>query len=144
MPGVASESPVWHTFVGAAVDDAGTAAGVGDETELRHRHDVVAPALADDLLAAEGTVDLDGADVGDLEVQHPVDGADGFGSRRERLVGICGLEDTSCPAVDRCGVSGVRHLGDARTHPARAGTGEASEPVGHRAKVPEQQRSPAR
>ena len=65
--------------VGAAVDDTGPCPGVGDETELRRHHDVVAPALdglADELLAVEGAVDLGGVDVGDPEVQRPVDGAD--------------------------------------------------------------------
>ena len=41
--------------------------------------DLVAAALdrpADDLLAVEGSVDLGGVDVGDAEVQRPVDGAD--------------------------------------------------------------------
>jgi hypothetical protein len=67
---------------GAAVDDAGTATGVGDQAELRRHHDVVAPALdglADDFLAVEGAVDLGGVDVGDPEVQRPVDGADRLG-----------------------------------------------------------------
>src|SRR3954454_6614238 len=66
-------------IVGAAVDDAGTAARVGDETELRRHDDVVAPApdgLADNFLAVEGAVDLGGVDVGDPEVQRPVNGAD--------------------------------------------------------------------
>ena len=34
--------------------------------------------LADDLFAVEGPVDLRGVDVGDAEVQGPVDGADRF------------------------------------------------------------------
>lgn len=55
---------------------------MGDETELR-RHDDVVPAaldgLADEFLAVEGAVDLGGVDVGDPEVQGPVDGADRLG-----------------------------------------------------------------
>lgn len=67
---------------GAAVDDAGAAVGVGDETELGRHDDVLASALdglADDFLAVEGAVDLGGVDVGDPEVQRPVDGADRLG-----------------------------------------------------------------
>src|SRR5215218_8962358 len=69
-------------IVCAAVDDAGAAAGVGDETELGRHDDVVAPALdglADNFLAVEGAVDLGGVDVGDPEVQRPVNGADRLG-----------------------------------------------------------------
>ena len=67
---------------GAAVDDAGAAAGVGDEAELRGHHDLVAAALdrlADQFLAVERAVDLGGVDVGDAQVQRPVDGADRLG-----------------------------------------------------------------
>src|SRR5215207_4918221 len=69
-------------IVGAAVDDAGAAARVGDETELRRHDDAVAPALdglADNFLAMEGAVDLGGVDVRDPEVQRPVNGADRLG-----------------------------------------------------------------
>ena len=66
----------------AAVDDAGAAAGVGDEAELRRHHDLVAAALdgrADQFLAVERAVDLGGVDVGDAQVQRAVDGADRLG-----------------------------------------------------------------
>jgi hypothetical protein len=67
---------------GAAVEDAGAATGVRDDAELRREHDLVAAALdgpADQLLVVEGAVDLGGVEVGDAQVQRPVDGADGLG-----------------------------------------------------------------
>ena len=66
----------------AAVEDAGAAAGVRDEAELRRHHHLVAAALdgpADELLVGEGAVDLGGVEVGDAQVQRPVDGADRLG-----------------------------------------------------------------
>jgi hypothetical protein len=66
----------------AAVEDAGASIGVRDDAELRRQHDLVAAALdgpADQLLVVEGTVDLRGVEVGDAQVQRPVDGADGLG-----------------------------------------------------------------
>ena len=66
----------------AAVDDAGAAAGVGHQAELRRHHDLVAAALdgpADQFLVEERAVDLGGVDVGDAQIQRPVDGADRLG-----------------------------------------------------------------
>ena len=66
----------------AAVEDAGAAAGVRDDAELRGQHHLVAAVLdgsADEFLVGVGTVDLGGVDVGDAEVQRPVDGADRLG-----------------------------------------------------------------
>ena len=62
----------------AAVEDAGAATGMRDEAELRRQHDLVAVTLegsADQLLVQEGAVDLGGVEVGDAQVQRPVDGA---------------------------------------------------------------------
>ncbi len=53
-----------------------------DEAELRRQHDVVTATLdglADELLVGERPVDLGGVDVGDTQVERPVDGADRFG-----------------------------------------------------------------
>ena len=66
----------------AAVEHAGAAAGVRDEAELRRQHDLVAAALegaADELLVGVGAVDLGGVDVGDAQVERPLDGADRLG-----------------------------------------------------------------
>ena len=66
----------------AAVEDAGAATGVRDEAELRRHHHLVAAALdgpADQLLVVEGAVDLGGVEVGDAQVQRPVDGANRLG-----------------------------------------------------------------
>ena len=51
----------------AAVEVAGAAAGVRDDSELRRQHHVVAAALdraADEFLVGEGSVDLGGVDAG--------------------------------------------------------------------------------
>lgn len=98
---------------GAAVDDAGAVAGVGDETELRRHDDVVAAALdglADDFLAVEGAVDLGGVDVGDPDVQGPVDGADRLGVIESPARGVGAamvmaprpMRETSSPPSDTC------------------------------------------
>jgi len=66
---------------GAAVHSAGTAAGMGDQTELGGDDDAVAAAhqrLADDFLAVEGAIDLCRVDVSHAQVQGAVDGADGL------------------------------------------------------------------
>jgi hypothetical protein len=66
----------------AAVDDAWSAVGVGDETELGGHHHLVATVAdgpADQVLAVERAVDLGGVDVGDAQVQGAVDGADRLG-----------------------------------------------------------------
>ncbi len=66
----------------AAVQDAGAATGVRDEAELRRHHHLVAAVLdgpADQFLVAVGAVDLGGVEVGDAQVQRPVDGADRLG-----------------------------------------------------------------
>ena len=76
---------------GAAVDDAGSAAGVGDETELGRHHHLVAAALdgaADDFLAVERSVDLGGVDVGDAQLERPVDGADRLGVVQAAAAGV--------------------------------------------------------
>ena len=68
--------------VRAAVDDAGPAAGVGHQAEFRRQHDLIAPALdgpADQLLVEIRAVDLGGVDVGDAQIERPVDGPDLFG-----------------------------------------------------------------
>ena len=69
-------------FAGLLSSDAGAAAGVRDEAELGGQHDLVAAALdgpADQLLVEVWAVDLGGVDVGDPQVQRPVDGADRLG-----------------------------------------------------------------
>jgi len=66
----------------AAVDDAGPAAGVGHQAEFRRQHDLIAPALdgpADKFLVEIRAVDLGGVDVGDAQIERPVDGPDLFG-----------------------------------------------------------------
>jgi hypothetical protein len=75
----------------AAVGDAGAAAGVRDEAELRGHHDLVAAVLdrlADQFLAVERAVDLGGVDVGDAEIQGTADGADGFGVVEAPAAGV--------------------------------------------------------
>jgi hypothetical protein len=65
-----------------AVDDAGAATGVRDQAELRRHDDPVPAALdgsADQFLVDVGAVDLSGVEMGDAQVQRPVDGADRFG-----------------------------------------------------------------
>jgi hypothetical protein len=55
---------------------------MGHEAELGGDNDLVAPGrdrVADDFLAVERAVDLDGVDVGDAEVECAVDGVDGLG-----------------------------------------------------------------
>ena len=74
-----------------AVDDAGAAAGVRDQAELRGDDDLVAAALdgrADDLLAEERPVDLRSVDVGDTEIECAVDGADRLGVIESALAGV--------------------------------------------------------
>src|SRR2546425_9058236 len=66
----------------AAVEDAGAAAGVRDDAELRGQDHLVAAVLdgpSDEFLVGVGTVDLGGVEVGDAEVQRPVDGANRLG-----------------------------------------------------------------
>ena len=55
---------------------------MGDQTELGGDDEVVAAAgdgLADNFFAVEGAVDLRGVDVGDAQVQGPVDSANRLG-----------------------------------------------------------------
>ena len=66
----------------AAVEHAGAASGVRHQAELRRHHDLVAATLdgpPDQLLVEEGAVDLGGVEVGDAQVERPVDGADRLG-----------------------------------------------------------------
>ena len=77
----------------AAVDDAGAAAGVRDEAELRRQHDLVAAPLdgpADEFLVGVRTVDLGSVYVGDAQLERPVDGADGFGVAARADVVVAG------------------------------------------------------
>ena len=62
-----------------AVDHAGSASGVRHQAELRRHHDLIAATLdrpPDQFLVEEGAVDLGGVEVGDAQIQRPVDGAD--------------------------------------------------------------------
>jgi hypothetical protein len=66
----------------AVVEDARTAARVRDDAELRGQDHLVAAVLdrpADEFLVGVGTIDLGGVEVGDAEVQRPVDGANRLG-----------------------------------------------------------------
>ena len=66
----------------AAVDHAGPASGVRHQAELRRHHDLIAATLdrpPDQFLVEEGSVDLGGVEVGDAQIQRPVDGADRLG-----------------------------------------------------------------
>jgi hypothetical protein len=66
----------------AAVEDAGAAARVRDNTELRRQHHLAAAVLdrpADEFLVGVGTVDFGGVEVRDAKVQRPVDSANGLG-----------------------------------------------------------------
>ena len=66
----------------AAVDDAGPATGVRHQAELRRHHDLVTTTLdgpADQFLVEVRAVNLGGVDVGDAQLQRPVDGADRLG-----------------------------------------------------------------
>ena len=65
-----------------AVEDTGAATGVRDEAELRRQHDLLASTLdgpADQLLVVVGAVDLGRVEVGDAQIQRPVDGANRLG-----------------------------------------------------------------
>ncbi len=65
--------------VGGAAVDAGRTARVGEDTELRRPHHLVAAAFdgaTDQLLAMERSIDLGGVDVGDSQLERPVDGSD--------------------------------------------------------------------
>jgi hypothetical protein len=76
---------------GAAVDNAGSAAGLGDEPERGRQHHLVAAALGgapNDFLAVERSVDLGGVDVGDAQLERPVDGPDRFGVVQAAAAGI--------------------------------------------------------
>jgi hypothetical protein len=79
----------------AAVEDSGACACacVRDEAELRRHHDIVAPPLegaADELLVRVGAVDLGGVDVGDAQVDCPLDGADRLGVAAGRVEVVAG------------------------------------------------------
>ena len=77
----------------AAVEHSGAAAGVRDEAELRRHHDIVATPLegaADEFLVGVGAVDLGGVDVGDAQVECPLDGADRLGVAAVRVEVIAG------------------------------------------------------
>jgi hypothetical protein len=53
-----------------------------NRADLRRQHDLVAAAVdgsADEVFVGEGPVDLGSVDVGDAQVERPVDGADRFG-----------------------------------------------------------------
>jgi len=66
----------------AAVEDARAATGVRDDAELRRQHHLVAAALdgpTNQFLVEVGAVDLSGVEMGDAQIQRPVDGADGLG-----------------------------------------------------------------
>ena len=66
----------------AAVDGAGSAFGVRHQAELRRHHHLVTAAPdgpPDQFLVEEGAVDLGGVEVGDTQIQRPVDGADRLG-----------------------------------------------------------------
>jgi hypothetical protein len=55
---------------------------VGHQAELRRHHHLIAAALdgsADQFLVEEGAVDLRGVEMGDTQIQCPVDGADRLG-----------------------------------------------------------------
>ena len=65
-----------------AIEHPGTTAGVRDDAKLRRQHHLVAAALdgpADQLLVDVWTIDLGGVDVGNAQVQRPMDGANGLG-----------------------------------------------------------------
>ena len=71
-----------RTLAGVLSITPGSASGVRHQAELRRHHDLVAAALdrpADQFLVEEGAVDLGGVEVGDAQIQCPVDGADRFG-----------------------------------------------------------------
>ena len=66
----------------AAIEDAGAAAGVRDNAELRRQHDLVAAVLdgpADEFFVGVGAVDFCGVEVGDAKFQRPVDRANRLG-----------------------------------------------------------------
>jgi hypothetical protein len=68
VPSRFSDPSTATRMLGAAVEDAGAATGVRDNTELRRQYDLIAAALdgpADQLLVVEGAVDLGGVEVGD-------------------------------------------------------------------------------
>ena len=64
-----------------------------DEAELRRQHDTIAASLesaADEFLVRVGAVDLGGVDVGDAELDCPLDGADRFGVAAGRVEVVAG------------------------------------------------------
>jgi hypothetical protein len=66
---------------------------VGDEAELGRQHDLVASApdgAADELLVGVGPVDLGGVDVGDSQIECPVNGANRLGLAAVRVEVIGG------------------------------------------------------
>jgi hypothetical protein len=66
----------------AAVEDARAATGVGDDAELRRQHNFVAAILdgpADQFLVGVRAVDFSRIQVGDAQVERPVDGSNGLG-----------------------------------------------------------------
>ena len=77
----------------AAVERSGASAGVRDQAELRRDHDIVATSLdgaADEFLVGVRAVDLGGVDVGDAQLQRPLDGADRLGVTAARIEVVAG------------------------------------------------------
>jgi hypothetical protein len=98
--------------VGAAVHHTGPAAGMGDEPELGRQHHLIAAVpdgLPDDFLAVERSVDLGGVDVGDTQLERPVDGSDRLGVVQTALVYVPvivmaprPIRETSSPPREMC------------------------------------------
>src|SRR5881397_2652179 len=80
-------------FAGLLSSVPGATAGVGDEAELRRKHDAVAASLegaADEFLVRVGAVDLGGVDVGDAQLECSLDGADRLGVAARRVEVVAG------------------------------------------------------
>jgi hypothetical protein len=77
----------------AAVEHPGAAARVRDEPELRRQHNLVTAALdgpADEFLVDVGPVDLSRVEVGNAQIERPVDGEDRLSFAAVRVEVVAG------------------------------------------------------